>query len=597
MAIDLSRYNVDFSPKQPQQSTGGGIASYTSEAGGLLGGLLGSIGGAPGAVLGATIGGGAGQALENKLLGKKQTVGSIAGEAALSGGGELLGLGIGKLLTKGVSKVADKGAVSLIKKAYKPSASAIKKSAFNSVDDFARYVAQNNKNLSEPAIKALQSQYDDIALNSGAKTSVGKFISRLTKEAQETAARVPQKDKAFSKQIFQEIDNLQTALGKGKVDIGDLTQIRRNYDAAVKNFGKDELTDISLWMRNRLAKEINNVADSAGIKAGGQSLGKIGKALNKAYSASEIINNAVERGSTRSLLNLPAMVGGTVGGAGGGAVGGVPGAVVGGALGSAAGNPAVIGGTANLLTKLGSVAGRGMGPIGSNVAGSLGQAVLNREATPTEAAPLSTNLQSQSISPAESLQSLQTPQEPQLDKTFFTKAIFNDFAQTGGKNVSQIMAVAKFLGADQEQKQTKLSDAAITKINDVQGALADLEGLSATLKANPGKTGAYGIGAVQALIPGSQTQILQADINRIKQRVGKALEGGVLRKEDEEKYKKILPTINDSPNVAQAKINQLTSMLARDMQSYIQLQQSIGGGGDSLGNLLQQFSSQQTSAD
>ena len=43
---------------------------------------------------------------------------------------------------------------------------------------------------------------------------------------------------------------------------------------------------------------------------------------------------------------------------------------------------------------------------------------------------------------------------------------------------------------------------------------------------------------------------LQADVDRARQTVGKALGGGVLRKEDEDKYKKILATLNDTPETA-----------------------------------------------
>jgi len=46
-----------------------------------------------------------------------------------------------------------------------------------------------------------------------------------------------------------------------------------------------------------------------------------------------------------------------------------------------------------------------------------------------------------------------------------------------------------------------------------------------------------------------------------KQLVGKALEGGVLRKEDEEKYAKILPTMGDTYESAKLKTEQLSAML------------------------------------
>jgi hypothetical protein len=53
----------------------------------------------------------------------------------------------------------------------------------------------------------------------------------------------------------------------------------------------------------------------------------------------------------------------------------------------------------------------------------------------------------------------------------------------------------------------------------------------------------------------------QAVIDRVKQVIGKALEGGVLRKEDEYKYTKILPTIQDTPSVAKVKLDGLKDAL------------------------------------
>lgn len=49
----------------------------------------------------------------------------------------------------------------------------------------------------------------------------------------------------------------------------------------------------------------------------------------------------------------------------------------------------------------------------------------------------------------------------------------------------------------------------------------------------------------------------QGIINLSRQIIGKGLEGGVLRKEDEEKYKKILPTMSDHPDVVKSKVAEM----------------------------------------
>lgn len=119
-----------------------------------------------------------------------------------------------------------------------------------------------------------------------------------------------------------------------------------------------------------------------------------------------------------------------------------------------------------------------------------------------------------------------------------------------------------------------LSDGAIQSISQTQKALSDLTDLKAKIE---GKTDMLGpITGLAALNPYSQARQLQADVDRVRQTVGKALEGGVLRKEDEEKYKKILATLTDTPETAVYKIDALLSSIQRDIENYKSLQQSSG---------------------
>lgn len=68
----------------------------------------------------------------------------------------------------------------------------------------------------------------------------------------------------------------------------------------------------------------------------------------------------------------------------------------------------------------------------------------------------------------------------------------------------------------------------------------------------------------------------QAALDAAKQSIGKAMEGGVLRKEDEAKYIKILPTLKDAPEVARRKIRDLISKMRRDSQNYLSILESAG---------------------
>ena len=76
--------------------------------------------------------------------------------------------------------------------------------------------------------------------------------------------------------------------------------------------------------------------------------------------------------------------------------------------------------------------------------------------------------------------------------------------------------------------------------------------------------------------PWSKARKVQADVDRVRQVVGKALEGGVLRKEDEDKYKKILATVTDTPETAIYKLNQLITDIQGDIDDYTSLQQGAG---------------------
>lgn len=119
-----------------------------------------------------------------------------------------------------------------------------------------------------------------------------------------------------------------------------------------------------------------------------------------------------------------------------------------------------------------------------------------------------------------------------------------------------------------------LSDVAITKINDTNFAITSLNDLRAKVQTNISQLGP--ITGLEALNPWSVKRQLQADIDRVRQTVGKALEGGVLRKEDEEKYKKILATITDTPETALYKIDALISSIQRNIEDYKSLQSESG---------------------
>lgn len=121
------------------------------------------------------------------------------------------------------------------------------------------------------------------------------------------------------------------------------------------------------------------------------------------------------------------------------------------------------------------------------------------------------------------------------------------------------------------------------RLADLDTSLDDLVTLASTLQETKGATGvAAQVGAalwnpITNLTGwGTDAKKRQGVIDRVKQVIGKALEGGVLRKEDEIKYAKILPAIADDPEVATSKLEGLRTALIQRRQTLLD---SLGDAG------------------
>ncbi len=120
------------------------------------------------------------------------------------------------------------------------------------------------------------------------------------------------------------------------------------------------------------------------------------------------------------------------------------------------------------------------------------------------------------------------------------------------------------------------------KIADLDTSLNDLGVLKSQIS-GPGVTGTRA--AIGASLPNVVTDIFgwgtdakqkQATIDRVKQVIGKALEGGVLRKEDEYKYEKILPTIRDPQAVVQSKLEGLEAAIRQRRSTMLDALEDAG---------------------
>ena len=117
----------------------------------------------------------------------------------------------------------------------------------------------------------------------------------------------------------------------------------------------------------------------------------------------------------------------------------------------------------------------------------------------------------------------------------------------------------------------------VKQVAEYNSAMAELVALEATLDKFGGTSPTSGL---WSLIPGTNEQMALSAINKARQRIGRTLEGGVLRKEDEEKYKKILPTIFDMQNVSEFKIDDMMATLQRDKNILIATWKELGAGAE-----------------
>lgn len=159
-------------------------------------------------------------------------------------------------------------------------------------------------------------------------------------------------------------------------------------------------------------------------------------------------------------------------------------------------------------------------------------------------------------------------------------AMIIDVQTTGGKNLSKLNTLLdayKAVFPDEEgESKLELTDTAVKNVTDMKGALSDIRSLYGQISKSDKIGPVKGFSAKNPYDTKATT--LQSEIDRVRQVVGKALEGGVLRKEDEDKYKKILPTMNDTKETALEKLNQLYEKISEDLDSYVELQRDYGKG-------------------
>lgn len=130
-------------------------------------------------------------------------------------------------------------------------------------------------------------------------------------------------------------------------------------------------------------------------------------------------------------------------------------------------------------------------------------------------------------------------------------------ASINASNASTAKSLADLSGNGKKP----ITSATALQLADSDSAIKMLGNLENTIRNNGSVFGPIA-GRVGVLNPfDTKAQDVQSIINSTKQIVGKYLEGGVLRAEDEVKYDKILPKLSDTPQVAAIKLTNVKNLV------------------------------------
>lgn len=617
--MDLSAYHANYTPidlgnfsaPQPQQQKKkkNFFVDQISTAGGILGGIGGSfLSPIAGTAAGAGAGSALGQALEN-LITHDNVTKDVAKEGAL---GAVFGAGPIKLLKGGAALAAGRGIEGASQAALTPLRQKAGQALTNTADDLAiknfrltpsqlsnfqkkfgedagtvirKYGFQTADDIAHKGIDPLQEQFNQAvtSIPGVAKQDLQKsLISRINK----LTSAGPSDTQAMGKQLQQESKALLNKFGD-TIDANELNAVRQQFDQLV-NYTEKAANPARYGVNKRVAdalRETLQKADPTGQLKG------VGRELQKLRQLSENATRQEQLGRGSLPLNLPTLLGGATGAAAGGPVG---------AAGAALGTAAINSNAGRRLTmataeKLGSglsnsgstgqslkgIAGR-VGTIGAlqsagdfspQQPGTLEDALnqsLTTSATSPINAPNSTNPINANIG-----QGYQTGGDLSSGSPYSKEALLSDIQrdpQNADNYIAYYQKLDEIFGAS---AQPKLNSTASGVIADTITGLNSLNELSQ--KIGDSNVNNPIIGQIRGRNPfDTNAQNLQASIATAKQIVGKALEGGVLRKEDEAKYAKILPTLGDTDAVAQHKISELINLISQRLNQY---QSNIGTGG------------------
>lgn len=232
---------------------------------------------------------------------------------------------------------------------------------------------------------------------------------------------------------------------------------------------------------------------------------------------------------------------------------------------------------ASIITAGGQVQNNGETPPGMDV----NSATTNTDSAQPEASQLTVQYQS----PDGQWKTMSDGKSYSMDDKYVFDPAANDWVENpnaaGGQDgalKTQLLEEMKNAGSKKEFDLAKAkydqivktegggSDKSLTagqqkELSDIDTSLNIMDSLPTTIKQYEGKMGFVTGNTGQANPYDVDAQTFNATMKSVAQLVGKGMEGGVLRKEDEEKYRKMLPQISDQPQVAYNKIANVIRML------------------------------------
>lgn len=127
-----------------------------------------------------------------------------------------------------------------------------------------------------------------------------------------------------------------------------------------------------------------------------------------------------------------------------------------------------------------------------------------------------------------------------------------------------------------DAKGQKLPADKVLKVNEGNAIPKMLEDIDQTISSNEMAFGPI-LGRIRAANPYDETaQAVQSQTRAASQAFGRFMEGGVLRKEDEEKYRKMFPNNSDTPETARNKLAIVRKLLVDKQKSDLAALQNSG---------------------